>query len=251
MYASASRGMTTNYNAEPFDIYRRLKQPLESSCTYYINGENAILFGSSQESIRVGGKEKIAEIAVVGRKNPRGVADGNIDNDLDNKHEAELKLDSEEIARHTMLVDLARNCLSQVCKAGSRHAYRLYYVKKSINGQYLVSNIKGVLRDDLDALHVYLAAANMQLGAPQTAAIKILRQHEKTKIKHYGSLFCITPSSDFKSMMTKAIKLKNNKAYFRAEADVFYDSITENKFKESDDSAKVMINAIKLAGGLK
>ena len=254
LLASLSRELITNYNAEPLDIYSQLKQILHGHM-FYINSDNGILLGSSLKmNLRVkGDKEKVVEVNLIGGSNPRGLVNGNIDKDLDNKYEAELKINSEEMARHTMLIDFARNDLARISEKESKYTDRLYSIEKHSNLQYLLSNVKCTLRNELDALHAYLATMNAQVGIPKIGAIKLLKQYEKAKRGFYGGSFCyITPSGDLNSaIIANAVKLKNNKAYIGAEAKIGYNSIPENGFQESENRAKVCINAIKLAGGLR
>ncbi|MEK6848603.1 MAG: chorismate-binding protein, partial [Nanoarchaeota archaeon] len=254
LLANPSRELTANYNAEPLDIYLQLKQILQGRM-FYINSDDGILLGSGlNTNLRVkGDKEKIVEASIIGKSNPRGLVNGSIDKDLDNKYEAELKVNSEEVARHIVLIDFARNDLARISERGSIYTDRLYAVEKHSNVQYLASNVKCILRNDLDALHVYLAIMNAQAGTPKITAIKLLRQYEKTKRGFYGGSFCcMTPGGDLNStIITRALKLKNNKAYARAEANLTYNTLPENAFQETEDMAKTFINAIKLSGGLR
>jgi anthranilate synthase component 1 len=68
-----------------------------------------------------------------------------------------------------------------------------------------VSNVKGVLRPDLDALSAYLATMNMGTltGAPKIEAMKIIRQLEKNKRGYYGgAVMYLTVDGQFDSCIT-------------------------------------------------
>ena len=254
LQASISKAITANYNAEPFDIYNKLKQT-SSQFNFYINSENGILIGSTPGinlSVK-GDVEKAVEMKIIGSNRPRGLVNNTIDKNLDNKYEAELKIDNKAITQHSMLVDLTRNNIAKISETGSRHVSPLSAIEKRPDKQYLVSNVKGILKKDLDALHAFFSTIDMQTGISKIIAIKLLRQYEKTKRNFYSGSSCyLTPSGDFIStIITKAMKLKNNKAHFRAEARVFQDSSSESKFQETDNKAKKYIDVIKLAGGLK
>jgi len=151
-----------------------------------------------------------------------------------------------------MLIDLARNDMAKVAKAGSRHAGLLYHTEKRPNRQYLFSVVKGILKQDLDALHAYSAIMS-QAGIPKMAAARILRQYEKTKRGfHNGAVCFLSPDGDFDSAVAaNTIRLKGNKAYLMGEANVSSDSKPESAFQETEDSARKCVDAIKLAGGLK
>ena len=252
-----SRTITTNYNAEPLDIYRKLRNLNPSPYMFFINNNNGILLGASPEMfLRVqGDEEKIVEIRPIAGTKPRGIINDQIDKDLDSRYESELKIDRKELAEHTMLIDLARNDVARISKPGSRYVNEPYIVEKYSHVQHLVSNVKGVLRDDLDALHAYLASMNMGTltGAPKVEAMKLIREVEKNKRGFYGgSVGYITPSGDLDScIVIRSMRLKKDTAYIRAGGGIVYDSVAKSEFVETEKKAKACLKAIQAAGGLK
>ncbi len=252
-----SRTITTNYNSEPLDIYRKLRSLNPSPYMFFINNSNGILLGSSPEMfLRVQGeKEKIVEIRPIAGTKPRGIVNGGIDQDLDSRYEAELKIDKKELAEHTMLIDLARNDVARISKPGTRYVNEPYVVEKYSHVQHLVSNVQGILKDDLDALHAYLASMNMGTltGAPKVEAMKLIRQVEKTKRGFYGgAVGYISPSGDFDScIVIRSMRLKGKKAYIRVGAGIVYDSVAKAEFFETEKKARACLKAINEAGGFK
>ncbi|MBU1704327.1 MAG: anthranilate synthase component 1 [Nanoarchaeota archaeon] len=252
-----SRTISMAYNAEPLDIYHKLKNLNPSPYMFYINNGNGILLGSSPEMfLRVqGNEEKIVEIRPIAGTKPRGIVEGKLDHDLDSRYEAELKIDQKELAEHTMLIDLARNDVAKVSKPGTRYVDEPFIVEKYSHVQHLVSNVRGVLKDDLDALHAYMATMNMGTltGAPKIEAMKLIREVEKNKRGFYGgSVGYLTPSGDFDScIVIRSMRLKGGKAYVRAGAGIVYDSIPESEFSETEKKAKACVSAVEQAGGLK
>ena len=154
-----------------------------------------------------------------------------------------------------MLIDLARNDVARISKPGTRYCNEPFIVEKYSHVQHLVSNVQGILKEDLDALHAYLASMNMGTltGAPKVEAMKLIREVEKTKRGFYGgAVGYITPSKDFDScIIIRSMRLKNKKAYVRAGAGIVYDSIAEKEYEETEKKAKACLKAISLAGGLK
>lgn len=251
-----SRTIITNYNAEPLDIYKSLRDLNPSPYMFYINNQNGTFLGASPEMfLKVeGDKEKIVEIRPIAGTKPRGIINGKVDADLDSRYEAELKIDKKELAEHTMLIDLARNDVARISKPGTRYVDEPFIVEKYSHVQHLVSNVSGVLKDNLDALHAYLASMNMGTltGAPKVEAMKLIRLVEKTKRGFYGgAVGYITPSNDFDScIVIRSMRLKNDKAYIRAGAGIVYDSVPEKEYDETDKKAGACLKAIQLAGGL-
>jgi anthranilate synthase component 1 len=235
---------------EPFDVYKRLRVLNPSPYMFYMNTPNTILMGSSPElNLRVSGTEnRTVEIRPIAGTKPRGRINGKIDTDTDFRYEAELKLDRKELAEHIMLVDLARNDIARVAQPGSRVVTKLLTVEKYESVQHLVSNVKGTLRDGLDALSAYLATMNMGTltGAPKIEAMKIIRQLEKTKRGYYGgAVMYLTVDGQFDSCITiRAIQVKDHTAYIRAGGGVVHDSVPKTEFEETEHKAGSCMRAL-------
>jgi anthranilate synthase component 1 len=250
-----SRTFRCSYAAEPFDIYKELRNLNPSPYMFYFKNSKGILLGSSPETfIKVEGeKEKTVEIRPIAGTRKRGIVNGRVDADLDSRLENELRMDSKELAEHTMLVDLARNDIARVSVPGTRTVDRPHYVEKYSHVMHLVSNVNGKLKPELDALHAYLASMNMGTltGAPKVKAMELLRKYEKQKRGFYGgSVGYLTPSNDFDScIVIRSMRIKNGEAFIRAGAGIVYDSIPEKEARETEQKARACIDAIKLSQG--
>jgi anthranilate synthase component 1 len=217
---------------------------------FYLNTPNTILMGSSPElNLRVSGtKKRSVEIRPIAGTKPRGKVNGRIDPDTDFRYEAELKLDRKELAEHIMLVDLARNDIARVAKPGSRVVTELLTVEKYASVQHLVSNVKGILAENLDALSAYLATMNMGTltGAPKIEAMKLIRMLEKTKRGYYGgAVMYLTVDGQFDSCITiRSLQVKDHKAYIRVGAGIVHDSVPKTEFEETEHKANSCRHAV-------
>ncbi len=235
---------------EPFDVYKKLRELNPSPYMFYLNTPNTILMGSSPElNLRVSGTEKRSvEIRPIAGTKPRGRIGKTIDADTDFRYEAELKLDRKELAEHIMLVDLARNDIARVAEPGSRIVTELLTAEKYESVQHLVSNVKGELRNGLDALSAYLATMNMGTltGAPKIEAMKIIRQLEKTKRGYYGgAVMYLTVDGQFDSCITiRALQVKDHTAYIRVGAGIVHDSVPKTEFEETEHKAGSCMRAL-------
>jgi anthranilate synthase component 1 len=236
---------------EPLDVYRRLRKLNPSPYMFYLNTPNTILMGSSPElNLRVSnGKARNVEIRPIAGTKPRGRAGDAIDADTDFRYEAELKLDHKELAEHIMLVDLARNDIARVAEPGSRLVTELLTVEKYSSVQHLVSNVKGKLRPDLDALSAYLATMNMGTltGAPKIEAMKLIRLFEKTKRGYYGGAVCyLTVDGRFDSCITiRSLQVRDHQAYIRVGAGIVHDSVPKTEFEETEHKANSCLLAVR------
>ncbi len=246
-----SRTITEPCPDEPLDVYKRLRVLNPSPYMFYLNTPNTVLMGSSPElNLRVSGTEqRTVEIRPIAGTKPRGRIAGRIDEDTDFRYEAELKLDRKELAEHIMLVDLARNDIARVARPGSRLVTELLIAEKYESVQHLVSNVKGTLADDLDALSAYLATMNMGTltGAPKIEAMKLIRLLEKTKRGYYGgAVMYLTVDGQFDSCITiRSLQVRDHTAYIRVGAGIVHDSVPKTEFEETQHKAGSCLRAIR------
>ena len=246
-----SRTITEPCPDEPLDVYKRLRALNPSPYMFYLNTPSTILTGASPElNLKVSGNgTRQVEIRPIAGTKPRGRVNGKIDEDTDFRYEAELKLDRKELAEHMMLVDLARNDIARVAAEGSRVVDELLVAEKYESVMHLVSNVKGILAADLDALSAYLATMNMGTltGAPKIEAMKIIRHLEKNKRGYYGgAVMYLTVDGQFDSCITiRSLQVKNNIAYIRAGAGIVHDSVPKTEFEETQHKAGSCLRAIR------
>ncbi|MEN8128489.1 MAG: anthranilate synthase component 1 [Planctomycetota bacterium] len=248
-----SRTITEPCPAEPLDVYRKLRTLNPSPYMFYMNTQNTVLMGASPElNLRVSGtRERNVEIRPIAGTKPRGRKDGKIDPDTDIRYEAELKLDRKELAEHMMLVDLARNDIARVSEPGSRIVNEMLITERYESVMHLVSNVKGQLRNGLDALSAYLATMNMGTlsGAPKIEAMKIIRNLEKNKRGYYGgAVMYLTVDGQFDSCITiRSLQVREGQAFVRAGAGIVHDSVPDSEFDETQHKANSCLKAIRMA----
>jgi anthranilate synthase component 1 len=248
-----SRTITEPCPAEPLDVYRKLRTLNPSPYMFYMNTRSTVLMGASPElNLRVSGtRERYVQIRPIAGTKPRGRVNGKIDPDTDIRCEAELKLDRKELAEHMMLVDLARNDIARVSEPGTRIVNEMLITERYESVMHLVSNVKGRLRPDLDALSAYLATMNMGTltGAPKIEAMKIIRQLEKNKRGYYGgAVMYLTVDGQFDSCITiRSLQIRDKTAYIRAGAGIVHDSNPATEYEETQHKAGSCLKAIRLA----
>ncbi len=244
-----SRSFEAPAKEEALTTYRRLRALNPSPYMFFLRMEENTLLGASPETaLKVSGGR--AEIRPIAGTKPRGLRDGVIDEDLDARYEAELKLDAKELAEHVMLVDLARNDVARVSRAGTRRVDRLFTVEKYSHVQHLVSSVSGELREDLDPLHAYLATMNMATltGAPKVEAMRLLRKTERTRRGFYGgSVGYWMLDGDFDTcIVIRSLHLTGSRAIARAGAGVVFDSVPEREADETRRKAAAPLAALGL-----
>jgi len=237
--------------------YQALKISNPSPYMFYIKDSDFCMFGASPESAikyqqdSPEGKRQVEVYPIAGTR-PRGFNnDGSISLDLDSRIELELRQDKKESAEHIMLVDLARNDVARVCKAGTRHVADLLKVDRYSHVMHLVSRVCGTLLEELDALHAYQACMNMGTlsGAPKIKATSLIREVEgKRRGSYGGAVGYLTGDGEMDTcIVIRSAFVKNNIAHIQAGAGVVYDSVPQSETDETRQKAQAVISAVLLS----
>lgn len=237
------------------EVYKELKRTNPSPYMFYMQDEDFILFGASPESaLKYKNKTNQVEIYPIAGTRRRGKnTDGSINPDLDSRIELELRLDIKENAEHMMLVDLARNDISRISKAGTRYLADLLKVDRYSHVMHLVSRVVGQLNDDLDALHAYQASMNMGTltGAPKIRAMQLISEVEKqTRGGYGGAVGYFNGYGDLDScIVIRSAYVEDQVAEVQAGAGIVLDSIPIAEADETTTKAQAVISAIKNVHG--
>ncbi len=240
----------------PLAAYARLRQRNPSPYMFFVRGEDGVLFGASPESALTvrpeHGSLRVAISPLAGTRARGRHPDGAVDDDLDARIEAELRLDRKEVAEHMMLVDLARNDIARVSRPGTRRLDRLLDVVRYSHVMHLESLVSGVLKDDLDALHAYVATMNMGtlVGAPKIRAAELLREHERDRRGPYGgAVGYLTSEGELDTcIVIRSAAVVDGAAYVRAGCGVVYDSEPAAEALETRRKAAAVLEALGVGG---
>ncbi|MCQ1995710.1 anthranilate synthase component I [Arthrobacter sp. zg-Y1171] len=248
-----SRRFEAECRAEALDVYRVLRTTNPSPYMYLFNFEDAHgnpfnVVGSSPEAlVTVTGRDVITH-PIAGSR-PRGRTQ-----ELDRALAEELLEDEKERAEHLMLVDLARNDLSKVCRPGSIDVTQFMEVERFSHIMHLVSTVVGRLADASTAYDVLAATfpAGTLSGAPKPRALRLLDEVEPHRRGIYGG---VVGYLDFAGDMDMAIAirsalLRDGKAYVQAGGGIVNDSDLEAEAQETVNKAAAPLRAALLAGSL-
>jgi anthranilate synthase component 1 len=170
--------------ADPYDVYRVLRQVNPSPYMYFLRDPEVTIVGSSPEPMVQLLDRKVISRPIAGTRK-RGVND-----EHDRKLAAELQEHPKERAEHVMLVDLARNDVGRVAKFGSVHPDELMTLERYSHVMHLTSQVSGDLRDELgpiDVLRATLPAGTVS-GAPKVRAMEIIDELEPVKRGPYAGV---------------------------------------------------------------
>ncbi|MEO6652305.1 MAG: anthranilate synthase component I [Ilumatobacteraceae bacterium] len=170
--------------ADPFDVYRVLRQVNPSPYMYFLRHPEITIVGSSPEPMVQLLDRKVISRPIAGTRR-RGATD-----EQDRLLAAELIEHPKERAEHVMLVDLARNDVGRVAKFGTVHPDELMTLEKYSHVMHMTSQVSGDLRDGLgpiDVLRATLPAGTVS-GAPKVRAMEIIDELEPVKRGPYAGV---------------------------------------------------------------
>lgn len=167
---------------EPFETYRAMRLLNPSPYMYFCDLGDYVVVGSSPEALVKMADGKAYMRPIAGTR-PRGR-----DAEHDGLLEQELLADPKENAEHVMLVDLARNDLGRVAKAGSVNVHPYRSIERYSHVMHIVSGVNGELRPGKDAFDLFAAAfpAGTLVGAPKVRAMQIIDELEPVRRGFYG-----------------------------------------------------------------
>ncbi|MEY3101192.1 MAG: hypothetical protein RL435_338 [Actinomycetota bacterium] len=245
-----SQRFTTEIEASALDVYRALRVHNPSPYMYLLRFTDGIdVVGSSPEAL-VKIVDRVAMVHPIAGTRPRGRSI-----EEDNQLADELLADTKERAEHLMLVDLGRNDLGRVCKAGSVEVIEFMNIERYSHVMHIVSTVTGELNEDVSVVQALSAVfpAGTLSGAPKPRAMEIIEELEPTRRGLYGG---IVGYIDFRGNLDSAIAIrtaliKDGKAYVQAGAGVVADSVAESEDQECVNKAAAVLTAIATANSMR
>ena len=243
--AVPSRRLQLECANSAMEIYRRLRSVNPSPYLFYLDFGNYQLVGASPESlVRV--REGLASIRPIAGTRRRGENSAE-----DEKLKNELLNDTKEKSEHLMLVDLARNDLGRVCKAGSVEVTRFMDCEYFSHVMHLVSDVQGNIREDLKQIQILRSAfpAGTVSGSPKISAIQILSRLEKTKRRFYaGAVGYLQTNGDLDFCIGIRCALKQDNLWtLQAGGGIVYDSDPDREWEETNEKLGALCAVISCA----
>jgi len=237
-------------DANSLDVYRVLRATNPSPYMYLLRFDDFDIVGSSPEAHLKVSANRSALLHPIAGTRWRGATP-----EQDNALAAELLADPKERSEHVMLVDLGRNDLGRVCKAGSVEVPEFARIERYSHVMHIVSTVTGELRDDctaFDALAATFPAGTLS-GAPKVRAMEIIEGLEPTRRGLYGGTvgyFGFAGDMDMAIAIRTAL-LKDGVAYVGAGAGIVADSDPAAEERETRDKAAAVLAAIASAETLR
>ena len=253
-----SQRLSTQYEGDPFSLYRSLRLINPSPYMAYFNFQNWQIIGSSPEVMvkaeqsPTDANEVMATLRPIAGTRRRGKTAQE-----DQALATDLLQDPKEIAEHVMLVDLGRNDLGRVCEKGSVTVDELMVVEYYSHVMHIVSNVIGTLDSDKTAWSLLQACfpAGTVSGAPKIRAMEIINELEPCRRGPYSGVYGYY---DFEGQLNTAIAIRTmvvqqdeggvSTVNVQAGAGLVADSQPEKEYEETLNKARGMLEAIRCLG---
>jgi len=239
-------------DADPFDVYRVLRQINPSPYMYFVREEGLSLVGCSPEPMVQLLDGRVISRPIAGTRK-RGTTE-----EHDRKLAAELIEHPKERAEHIMLVDLARNDVGRVVRFGTERVDELMTLERFSHVMHLTSEVSGDLAEGVtpvDVLRATLPAGTVS-GAPKVRAMEIIDALEPTKRGPYAG---VVGYIDFSGNIDTAIAIRTMivdgdrydgtplRASVQAGAGIVADSVADDEDLECRNKAKALLSAVPAA----
>ena len=236
------RGRT---NLAPFEVYRAMRLINPSPYMFFFEFDGLAVVGSSPEAlVRLNGKT--ASLRPIAGTLPRGATP-----DEDVTNEKALLADPKEAAEHVMLVDLARNDLGRVARAGSVHVEPYRAIERYSHVMHIVSGVQGELDGGYDQFDLFAASfpAGTLVGAPKVRAMQIIEEMEAVGRGLYAGTagyFGVTGDMD-QAITIRTLVFSGDEYSFQAGAGIVADSVPEREYREVLAKSAILRRALELA----
>lgn len=244
-FSSAAAG------ADPLDVYRAMRVLSPAPYMYMLelperdNAEAVAVIGASPETlVRVEGRQ-ITLRPIAGTR-PRGATP-----EQDDALAEEMLADPKEVSEHVMLIDLARNDVGRVSKAGSVEVPVRMTVERYSHVMHITSEVVGQLADNLgpwDVLRATFPAGTLS-GAPKVRAMQIIRELEaRPRFAYGGAVGYATRGTDLDfAIAIRTVVMRRGRFEVTAGAGLVADSVPQLEAEETRNKARAALAAIAAA----
>jgi len=226
-------------------LYRALRRVNPSPYLFFVRTPSFEVVGASPELLLQVEGDRLTTHPIAGTR-PRGATPAE-----DELLSEELQRDPKEKAEHVMLVDLGRNDLGRVARAGTVRVTKYMEVERYSHVLHLVSHVEGRLRPELDALDALRSVfpAGTLSGAPKVRAMQLIAAAENERRGLYGGAAgYLGYDGNLDTAITiRSAVLRNGLAHVHTGAGIVAGSIPEREFEETEHKAAALRRAIDLA----
>ncbi len=220
---------------ENFQLFLRLTKLSPANYSSFLKlNENYIISASPELFLKIKNQYVLSRPI-------KGTAPRSSDTKQDRKNKLSLKNSPKEQAENLMIVDLVRNDLARVCKAGTIVVKKLFNITSYKNIHHMSSEITGKIDkrfDVFDSVQSSFPAGSMT-GAPKIKSMEIISLKEKINRGIYsGAIGYLSKSEANLSVVIRTLILSNEKFEFQVGGAITFDSQAKSELEEIFNKAK-------------
>ena len=243
-----SQRFECDYSARPIELFGWQNYYNPSPYATYIDGGDFHIVSASPEMFITVTNGVISTKPIKGTR-PRVNESANSQAKQVNEKNFEQLINSEkEQAELNMIIDLERNDLARICKAGTRHISQSRTIESYPTVFHAVATVAGELRDETtfcDVLKAVFPGGSIT-GAPKIRSMEIIDETEPTARGVYtGSIgFIGIDGSVHLNIAIRTIIIKDQKAYAQTGGGIVADSEPEAEWQETITKARALLAGI-------
>jgi anthranilate synthase component 1 len=223
-------------------LYERLRALNPAPFAALAQFQDWRLLSSSPERLARVAARRVDTRPIAGTR-PRSGASGK-----DAREIAALIAHPKERAEHVMLIDLARNDLGRICRAGSVKADEFMRIESYAHVHHIVSNVTGELLPQVTPIDVLRAVfpGGTITGCPKFRCMQIIAELEAEARQAYtGGIGFINAdgSMDF-NILIRSLTLHRQQVEFRTGAGIVADSDWQRELAETRAKARGLLAAL-------
>ncbi len=237
-----SQRFEAEFSGNGFALFQALYEQNPAPFFAYINAGDHQIISTSPERFIWRKGERVETRPIKGTR-PRGKTPAE-----DEALKQELQESRKDDAELSMIVDLLRNDIGKVCKAGSVKVAEHKRVEGYQNVYHLVSVVEGELDNDYGSLDLIKATfpGGSITGCPKIRSMEIIDELEPYRRHIYtGSIGYISfhHTMDL-SVAIRTATILNNKIIFSVGGGIVFDSDPENEYEETLHKGRTLMNVL-------
>jgi para-aminobenzoate synthetase component 1 len=181
----------------------------------------------------------------------KGTAKRNLENiTADETAKKTLFESNKERSENVMIVDLVRNDLSRICRAGSVKVEELFGIYSFPQVHQMISTVSGELENDLNWIDCIKSTFPMgsMTGAPKKRVMELIEQYEQTKRGIFsGAIGYVRPGGEFDfNVVIRSILYNETDKYlsFQTGGAITYNSDPAMEYEECMIKAAAMMKVL-------
>jgi para-aminobenzoate synthetase component I len=234
------------FSGDPFGRFSEMFAANPAAFFAYINAGDHHIVSTSPERFLELRRGRVETRPIKGTR-PRGKTPAE-----DEAFRAELSSSPKEDAELSMIVDLLRNDIGKVCRAGSVRVTEHKRLEAYQNVHHLVSIVHGELDEGLTAVDLLRATfpGGSITGCPKIRAMEVIDELEPVRRHLYtGSIGYVgfDGAMDL-SIAIRTATFKDDTVFFSVGGGIVFDSDAASEYEETLHKGRTLMNAFREAG---